>query len=64
MTMQTSHYTTDWLGKRAGLTPDRIGLIEGLGGAEITYSAWNARVNRTSNYLRSLGVGKGDLVSV
>jgi len=64
MISQASHYVTDWLGKRAGLTPDRVGLIEGPGGPEITYSAWNARVNRTANYLRSLGVGKGDLVSV
>jgi fatty-acyl-CoA synthase len=64
MTPQTSQYVTDWLAKRAGLTPDRVGLIEGLGGPEITYAAWNARVNRTANYLRSLGVAKGDLVSV
>ncbi|MCP4204155.1 MAG: long-chain fatty acid--CoA ligase [bacterium] len=64
MIPQTSHYVTDWLGKRAGLTPDRVGLIEGLGGPKITYAAWNARVNRSANYLRSLGVEEGDLVSV
>jgi len=61
---QTSHYTTDWLDKRSRLTPDRVALIEGLGGPEITYRAWNDRVNRTANYLRSLGVTKGDRVSV
>ena len=64
MNPHESAYVTDWLAKRAGLTPDRVGLIEGLGGAQITYSAWNARVNQTANYLRSLGVEKGDLVSV
>ena len=61
---QTSHYATDWLEKRAQLTPDRVALIEGLGGPEITFREWNARVNRTANYVRSLGVGKGDRVSV
>jgi fatty-acyl-CoA synthase len=64
MIAQRSHYVTDWLEKRAQLTPDRVGLIEGLGGPEITYAAWNGRVNRTANYLRSLGVERGDRVSV
>jgi fatty-acyl-CoA synthase len=61
---QTSHFVPDWLAKRALLTPDKVGLIEGLGGPEITFEEWNARVNRTANYLRSLGVGRGDLISV
>jgi fatty-acyl-CoA synthase len=61
---QTSHYTTDWLEKRSQLTPDRVALIEGLGGPEITFRHWNERVNRTANYLRSLGIQKGDRVSV
>ncbi len=64
MIPQTSHHVADWLAKRAGLTPDRIGLVEGLGGPEVTFAAWNARANRTANFLRSLGVGKGDRVSV
>ena len=61
---QTSHYTADFLEKRSQLTPDRIALIEGLGGPEITFRQWNERVNQTANYLRSLGVEKGDRVSV
>lgn len=61
---QTSRYTTDFLEKRSQLTPDRVALIEGLGGREVTFAEWNARVNRTANYLRSLGVEKGDRVSV
>ncbi len=61
---QTSHYATDWLEKRARLTPNRIALVEGLGGPEVTFAAWNARVNCTANYLRSLDVEQGDRVSV
>ena len=61
---QTSSYVTDWLAKRAGLTPDRIGLVEGLGGPEISFAEWNERASRTANYLRSLGVERGDRVAV
>ena len=61
---QLSHYVTDWLDKRARLTPDRVALIDYTTGAETTFAAWNERVNRTANYLRSLSVGKGDLVAV
>lgn len=61
---QTSRYTTDWLDKRSKLTPDRVALVEGLDGPEVTFVEWNARVNRTANYLRSLGLGKGDRLSV
>ena len=61
---QLSHYVTDWLDKRARLTPDRVALIDYATRAETTFAAWNERVNRTANYLRSLGVGKGDLVAV
>ena len=64
MIPQTSHYATDWLEKRTQLTPNRVALIEGLGGPEVTFREWNERVNRTANYLRSLGVEKGDRVSV
>jgi fatty-acyl-CoA synthase len=61
---QTSRYATDFLEKRSQLTPDRVALIEGLGGPEITFRQWNERVNQTANYLRSLGVEKGNRVSV
>ena len=61
---QLSHYVTDWLDKRARLTPDKVALIDYATGEETTFAAWNERVNRTANYLRSLGVGKGDLVAV
>jgi len=62
--MRQSTFVTDWLDKRAKLTPDRVALIEGTGGPAITFLEWNKRVNRTANYLRSLGVGRGDVVAV
>jgi fatty-acyl-CoA synthase len=62
-TASGSNFVPDWLDKRARLTPDAIGLIEGIGGPEITFAQWDERVNRTANHLRSLGVGRGDLVS-
>ncbi len=61
---QQSTFAADFLHKRALLTPDKVALIEGPGGNEVTFHRWNARVNRTANLLRSLGVGKGDVVAV
>ena len=61
---QPSHYAADWLDKRAKLTPDRTALIDYASGAETTYAEWNRRVNQAANYLRSLGVTKGDRVAV
>jgi fatty-acyl-CoA synthase len=55
---------TDWLDKRAKLTPDRVALIDYSTGSETTFAEWNERANRTANYLRSLGVAKGDRVAV
>jgi len=59
-----SHYVTDWLDKRAKLTPDRIALIDYTTGSETTFAEWNRRANQTANYLKSLGVTKGDRVAV
>jgi fatty-acyl-CoA synthase len=65
MTMpQTSMYVTDWLHKRALLTPNRIALRETIDGPDVTFAEWNGRVNRTANWLMSLGVTKGDRVAV
>ena len=61
---QPSHFTSDWLDKRAKLTPDRVALIDYASGEETTFAAWTARANQTANYLKSLGVGNGDRVAV
>jgi fatty-acyl-CoA synthase len=61
---QPSHFVTDWLDKRARLTPDRVALIDYRSGSETTFAEWNARANRTANFLADLGVTKGDRVAV
>jgi len=55
---------TDWLDKRAKLTPDRVALIDYVSGLETTFAEWNERANRTANFLSSLGVSKGDRIAV
>ncbi len=61
---QKSFYITDFLERRAQLTPQRLAIRDTITGADITYAAWNAQANRTANYLRALGVGVGDRVAV
>ena len=64
MEHQKSHFVTDWLEKRARLSPERVALEDAITGQIITYRAWNAQANRTANFLRALGVQRGDRVSV
>ncbi|RMD86422.1 MAG: long-chain fatty acid--CoA ligase [Calditrichaeota bacterium] len=64
MPEQKSYYVTDWLQKRALLTPNRVGVEDTITGREITYAQWNAQANRTANLLCHLGVGKGDRVAI
>ena len=64
MAAQKSSYVTDWLEKRAQLSPERIGLHELASGKDFSFAEWNAQANRAANYLRRLGVEKGDRVSV
>ncbi|MFQ5605432.1 MAG: AMP-binding protein, partial [bacterium] len=64
MEAQKSFFVTDWLDKRARLTPERTALLDTLTDEEISFAAWNARVNQTANFLYSLGVRKGDRISV
>jgi len=61
---QQSGYVTDFLERRAQLTPDRLAIRDTLTGRDYTYAAWNAQANQTANYLRALGVGTGDRVAV
>lgn len=62
-----SHYplhAADLLSKRAELTPDRPAMLDIHTGVEYTYRQLNERANRLANFLRSLGVEKGDRVSI
>mgnify|MGYP002713132360 CR=1 FL=1 len=56
--------TTDFLQKRADLTPSRIALTCTITGRDITYREWNDQANKTANFLHVLGVGVGDRVAV
>jgi len=62
--MEQSMYVTDWLDKRARLTPERVGLVDYRSGDEIDFRDWNARVNRTARFLQALGLAKGDRLAV
>ncbi|MEO8288067.1 MAG: long-chain fatty acid--CoA ligase [Chloroflexota bacterium] len=47
------------------LTPHKVALVDAeRGNRPVTYREWNRAANRTANRLRSLGVGRGDLVAV
>lgn len=57
----------DWLGRRAALTPDKLALIDRVGGRRelTTYGQWARRVNRTARWLREgLGIKRGDRVAI
>lgn len=61
---QKSLYITDFLQRRAQLTPDKLAIRDTITGRDITYTGWNAQANQTANYLRALGVNQGDRVAV
>jgi fatty-acyl-CoA synthase len=61
---QKSTYVTDFLQRRAQLTPQRLAIRDTITGRDLTYAAWNAQVNQTANFLRDLGVQVGDRVAV
>ncbi|HEU4535934.1 MAG TPA: AMP-binding protein, partial [Polyangiaceae bacterium] len=64
MEPQKSFFITDFLGRRASLSPERVALTDAASGRRVTYAEWDAAANRTANLLRSLGVGAGDRVAV
>lgn len=64
MLPQRSSYVTDFLERRAALTPDRLAIRDTLTGRATSYAAWYAQAAQTANYLRALGVGLGDRVAV
>ncbi len=58
----------EWIGslseRRAQLSPDRVGLIDGDTGEQYTYAALDSRANRTARLLDATDVGHGDRVAV
>ena len=61
---QKSLYVTDFLERRAQLTPDRLAIRDTITGRDYTYAEWNAQANQTANYLRALGLRQGDRIAV
>lgn len=57
-------HAADLLTMRARLTPLRVGLVELETGERFSYVEMNARANRLANWMLSLGVEKGDRVSI
>jgi len=57
-------HAADLLTNRARLTPHREALVELPGGRRYTYAELNARANRLANWMRAVGVEKGDRVSI
>ena len=56
---------SDWLERRAQLTPGRVALVDGeRGDRRITWAEWNAAANRAARLLRELGIQRGDRVAV
>ena len=64
MERQKSFFVTDWLDRRSKLSPERVALEDAVSGREITYHEWNELATQTANYLRALGVQRGDRVAV
>jgi len=50
----------DWSGRRASLTPDRVGLVDATTGREFTYAELDRRATRTARWLDGSGVTADD----
>ncbi len=57
-------HAADLMTNRARLTPDREALLMLPTGRRYAYAELNARANRLANWMRVLGVEKGDRVSI
>jgi acyl-CoA synthetase (AMP-forming)/AMP-acid ligase II len=57
-------HAADLLTNRARLTPDREAMLFLPAGDRYTYGQLNARANRLAHWMQSLGVKKGDRVSI
>ncbi len=59
-----SLYVTDFLQRRAQLTPTKLAIRDTLTGRAYTYADWDAQANQTANYVRALGIQPGDRIAV
>ena len=57
-------HAADLLTNRARLTPDQEAMLMLPGDRRYTYAELNSRANRLANWMRALGVEKGDRVSI
>jgi fatty-acyl-CoA synthase len=57
-------HAADLMTNRARLTPAREAMLSMPDGERYTYAELNARANRLANWMRQLGVEKGDRVSI
>jgi fatty-acyl-CoA synthase len=59
-------YIGDYLARRCVYTPEKIALVDAatVPAARFTYRDLNQRTDRLANWLRSVGIGKGDRVAM
>jgi fatty-acyl-CoA synthase len=57
-------HAAELLSRRAELTPARVAVAELATGRRYSYAELNERANRLANWLRGLGVEKGERVSI
>jgi len=59
-------YIGDYLGRREIYSPDKLAIIDYSKHPEwrLTYRQMNERANKLANYLKSIGIGKGDRVAI
>ncbi len=54
----------DWIGRRAAITPNKIGLYDKGCNQKFTFKELNSRANKVGNYLLSNNISKGDHICV
>lgn len=54
----------NWIGKRASISPDTIGIFDKGCNQKFTFKELNSRANKTSNFLLENDINKGDKVCV
>jgi len=55
----------DWIAHHAGLTPDRLAMVDLASGRRFSYAAFDRRIARLAGHLRDgCGIGRGDRVAV